>query len=107
MAVGTKSSDVAVGGGPPASGRAALVRIGVPAQAASPGPKRVKVTVPVGAGVGAGPPVTVAVSRMGLPIVTGLVADVVIIASVDRATTEISFWSSQSPVTAGWLASPL
>ena len=70
-------SEVAVGGGPPASGRAALVKIGAPVQVALFGPNTVKVTVPVGAGAGAGAPVTVATSVIGLPMVTVGVAVVV------------------------------
>ena len=69
-ASGVKSADVAVGGGPPPSGRAALVKIGAPVQVGLAGPKRVKVTVPVGVGAGAASPVTVATSEMGVPIVT-------------------------------------
>ena len=60
------------------------MKIGAPAQVGSSGPKRVKVTVPVGGG--AGEPVTVAVSEMGLPMVTGVVADVAMVALVDRPT---------------------
>ena len=69
-AVGVNGADVAVGGGPPASVRLALVKMTGPAQVASSGPKRVNVTVPVGDGAGAAPPVTVATSEIGLPMVT-------------------------------------
>ena len=54
-----------MGGGPPASGTAALVKMGAPVQVGLSGPNRVKVTVPVGAGAGPAAPVTVAVSVMG------------------------------------------
>ena len=74
--MGVNGPEVAVGGGPPARGWAALVKIGAPVQVALSGPKRVKVTVPVGAGAGAGAPVTVAVSEIGLPTVTVGVAGV-------------------------------
>ena len=67
MAVGVKVPELAVGGGPPARGTAALVKIAGSAQVGSFGPKRVKVTVPVGVGAGAAPPVTVAVSEIGPP----------------------------------------
>ena len=63
-----------------------------PAQVASSGPKRVKVTVPVGAGSPASP-VTVAVSLMGLPMVTGVSAWVTI---VGRAVAKVTV-SSGSP----------
>src|SRR5436190_1938746 len=42
-----------------------------PVQVGLAGPKRVKVTVPVGVGAGTAPPVTVATSETGLPMVTG------------------------------------
>ena len=79
-AVGVKSAEVAVGGGPPASGRAELVKIGAPVQVGLAGPKRVKVTVPVGVGAGGRAPVTVAVSRIGWVRVTGLKAWVTMVA---------------------------
>ena len=53
-AVGVNGAEVAVGGGPPPSGRLALVKIGAPVQVALSGPKSVNVTVPVGAGAGPG-----------------------------------------------------
>ena len=76
-----KSPDVAVGGGPPASGWAPLVKIGVSPQVASFGPNTVKVTVPVGAGAGSAAPVTVAMSEMGWPRSTEGVAWVVRVAT--------------------------
>ena len=99
-AVGVNGSDVAVGGGPPASGRAALVKIGTPVQLALPGPKTVNVTVPVGVGAGAAPPVTVATSVMGLPMAAVGVAWVVM-ATGPWVTTDVSLASLQALVTAG------
>jgi hypothetical protein len=95
-AVGVKGPELAVGGGPPASGLAADVKIGAPVQVALL--NRVKVTVPVGGGAGAGAPVTVAVSEIGLPIVAVGVADVVIVA-VAWLMTEASFGAPQALVT--------
>ena len=92
--------ELAVGGGPPARGWAALVKIGAPVQVALFGPKRVKTTVPVGAGAGAGQPVTVAVSEIGLPMVTVGVAEVAMVAT-PGLTTEVSLASLQELVTAG------
>ena len=63
---------MAVGGGPPPSGRLALVKIGAPVQVGLAGPKSVNVTVPVGTGAGAGAPVTVAVSVIVPPTVMGV-----------------------------------
>ena len=71
-----------------------------PAQVASSGPKTVNVTVPVGVGAGAGPPVTVATSEIGLPMVTVGVAWVTMVAT-DWATTDVSLASLQRLVTAG------
>ena len=71
-----------------------------PAQVASLGPKTVKVTVPVGAGAGGGPPVTVAVSEMGLPMVTVGVAWVTMVAT-DWVTTDVSLASLQADVMPG------
>ena len=92
-------AEVAVGGGPPPRGRAALVKIGAPVQVVLSGPNRVKVTVPVGAGAGAGLPVTVAVSVMELPMVTGPRAWVTMVATA-WLTTEDSLASLQELVTA-------
>ena len=89
---------MAVGGGPPPSGRLALVKIGAPAQVALLGPKRVKVTVPVGAGAGAGAPVTVAVSETAPPKGTVGVAWVTMV-GVTGLTTEVSLASLQELVT--------
>ncbi len=94
------AAEVAVGGGPPARGRLALVKIGAPVQATLLGPKTVKVTVPVGVGAGAGPPVTVAVSVIELPIVTGPRAWVAMVATA-WLTTEVSLASLQELVTPG------
>ena len=91
-------AEVAVGGGPPASGRLTLVKIGAPAQVALSGPKAVKVTVPVGAGAGAGAPVTVAVSVIEPPMVTVGVAWVAIVATAGL-TTDDSLGSLQRLVT--------
>ena len=98
VAVGVKGSDVAVGGGPPPSGRLALVKIGAPVQVALSGPKTVKVTVPVGVGAGAAAPVTVAVSVMEPPRSTVGVAWVVMDATAGE-TTEFSLASLQELVT--------
>ena len=95
--MGVNGAEVAVGGGPPPSGRPALVKMAGPAQVASFGPKRVKVTVPVGGGAGAGAPVTVAVSVMGLPMVTVGVAWVVMVATAGVKTT-VSVGSPQAVV---------
>ncbi len=94
--MGTKSADVAVGGGPPANGWR-FEKTGGPAQVASPGPNAVNTTVPVGAGAGAGAPVTVAVSRTGLPRVTGLSADVAMVTGA-WVTTDASPGAPQGPV---------
>ena len=99
-AVGVNGPEVAVGGGPPARGWAALVKIGAPAQVALFGPNRVKTTVPVGAGAGAGPPVTVAMSEIGLPMVTVGVAEVTMVAT-GWVTTDVSLASLQALVTPG------
>ena len=96
--MGVNGAEVAVGGGPPASGRLALVKIGAPVQVALSGPKRVKVTVPVGVGAGAGAPVTVAVSVMAPPKGTVGVAVVVIVATA-WMTTEVSPASLHAEVT--------
>jgi hypothetical protein len=95
--VGVNGADVAVGGGPPESGRPALVKTGAPVQVALL--NSVNVTVPVGAGAGAGAPVTVAVSETGLPIVT------VGVAMVEMATgawvmVDVSLGAPQALVTA-------
>ena len=92
--------ELAVGGGPPARGWAALVKIGAPVQVALSGPKRVKTTVPVGGGAGAGPPLTVAVSEIGLPMATVGVAEVTIVAT-DWATTDVSLAALQGLVAVG------
>ncbi len=63
------------------------------------GPKTVNVTFPVGGAAGAGAPVTVAVSEIGLPIVTGPVAWVTIV-GVTGVTTDVSLASLQALVTA-------
>ena len=99
-AVGVNSSDSAVGGGPPASGRLALVKIGAPVQVGLPGPNRVKVTVPVGAGAGGTSPVTVAESLMGRPRVTGPVA-AVMIETEAGLTTDASLGAPHGLVTDG------
>ena len=83
-----KVPELAVGGGPPPSGWAALVKMAGSAQVASLGPKRVKVTVPVGVGAGAAAPVTVAVSEMGLPMVTVGVAWVAMVATAWLTTDD-------------------
>ena len=101
-AVGVKSAEVAVGGGPPPRGRPALVKIGAPVHVGLLGPNRVKVTVPVGVGV----PVTVAVSRMESPMGTGFRAEVTIVTAL-WVTTDVSFGAPHGLVAAGWLASPL
>ena len=98
--MGVNGADVAVGGGPPPSGRVALVKITGPAQVASSGPYRVNVTVPVGVGAGAAPPVTVATSEIGLPMVTAGVAWVTM-ATGPWLTTDVSLASLQRLVTAG------
>ena len=90
----TNGADVAVGGGPPPSGRLALVKIGAPVQVGLS--KRVKVTVPVGAGA-AGSPVTVAVSVIGLPTVTVGVARVAM-ATAAWLTVDSSLGSLQAVV---------
>ena len=100
--VGVKSSDVAVGGGAPPRGRGELVKIGGPVQVGLAGPKRVKVTVPVGAGV----PVTVAVSRTGLPMGTGLRAEVTMVTGL-WVTTDASLGAPHGLVAEGWSTSPL
>ena len=87
-----------MGGGPPARGWAGLVKSAAPAQVRSSGPKTVNVTVPVGAGAPPGP-LTVAVSEIGLPIVTGPIAWVTMV-GVPGATTEDSLASLQALVTA-------
>ena len=92
--------ELAVGGGPPPRGWAALVKMAAPVQVALSGPNRVKTTVPVGAGAGAGPPLTVAVSEMGLPMVTVGVAGVTIVAT-DWATTDVSLAALQGLVADG------
>ena len=89
---------VAVGGAPGVSGCAALVKTGAPVQVALSGPKTVKTTVPVGVGP-PGAPVTVAVSEIGLPIVTGPSAWVTMV-GVAGATTDDSLASLQALVTA-------
>ena len=96
---GTKGPEFAVGGGPPASGTAALVKIGAPVQVGLFGPKRVNTTVPVGAGA-PGVPVTVAVSEMGLPTVTGVIADVTMV-GVAWLTTDASLGAPHGLVTDG------
>ena len=95
-----KSAEIAVGGGPPPSGRLALVKIGAPVQVGLAGPKRVKVTVPVGAGAGAGAPVTVAVSRIGWVRVTGPNASVTMVANAG-ATTDASLGAPHGLVADG------
>ena len=97
--MGVKSADVAVGGGPPARGRAALVKIGVPVQVGLAGPNRVKVTVPVGVGAPAAP-VTVAVSRMGWVRVTGVRALVTMVGCAG-AITDASLGAPHGLVAAG------
>ena len=99
--VGVKSADVAVGGGPPARGWFALVKVGGPVQMASSGPNAVKVTVPVGAGAGAGPPVTVAASEMEPPMATVGVACVAMVAGGAGATTDDSSGEPQELVSGG------
>ena len=84
-----------MGGAPGTNGWAALVKIAGPAQVASSGPNRVKVTVPVGSGAGAGAPVTVAVSEIGLPMVTWGVAWVTMVATA-WMTTDVSLASLQA-----------
>ena len=96
--MGVNGADVAVGGGPPLSGRSALVKTAGPAQVASLGPKTVKVTVPVGVGAGAGAPVTVAVSVMEPPKGTVGVAWVTMVATA-WMTTDVSLASLQALVT--------
>ena len=91
--------DVAAGGGPPASGTAALVNAGAPAHVGSPGPNAVKVTVPVGTGAAAGLASTVAVSEIGWPSVAP-VAWVVMVA-VAAMTCEVSFGAPQGLVAVG------
>jgi hypothetical protein len=91
---------VVVTGGPPPSGRAALVKIGAPVHVGSSGPKTVKVTVPVGTAAGAGLPVTKAVSEIGLPTVTAGVASVSTLAPpTNRVTTVVSFGALQGLAT--------
>ena len=97
-AVGMKLPELAVGGGPPASGRLALVKIGAPVQVGLPGPKRVKMTVPVGVGAGATPPVTVAVSVMCLPRGADAVAEVAM-ATGAWVTTDASLGAPHGLVT--------
>ena len=96
--MGVNGPELAVGGGPPARGWAALVKIGAPVQVALLGPKRVNVTVPVGAGAGAGAPVTVAVSEMAPPKGTVGVATVTIV-GVTGVTMEVSPASLQALAT--------
>ena len=67
---------------------------------ASSGPKTVNVTVPVGDGAGAAPPVTVATSEIGLPMVALGVAGVTMVADA-WLTTDVSLASLQALVTAG------
>ncbi len=87
--MGWKSPELTVNGATAGSGTAALVKMGAPVQVGLPGPNRVKVTVPVGSGAGAGPPVTVALSEIGEPIVTGVSAEVTMVAT-DWLTTVVS-----------------
>ena len=77
-----------------------LVKIGMPVQVGLAGPNRRKVTLPVGTGDGAGDPVTVAVSRIGLPMVTGVRADVTMV-GVTWLTTDASPVAPQGLVAAG------
>ena len=56
------------------------------------------VTKPVGAGAGPPAPVTVAVSEMGLPMVTVGVAWVAMVATGGAMTTDVSFGSPQALV---------
>ena len=105
MSVGAKSADVATGG-PPPRGRPELAKIGDPEQVGSAGPNKVKVTVPVGVGAGAVALVTVAVSRIGLPMDTGLRAEVTMVTGL-WVTTDVSFVAPHGLVAGGWLASPL
>ena len=95
--MGVNGAELAVGGGPPESGRAALVNIGAPVQVGLL--NRVKVTVPVGVGAGAGAPVTVAVSDTGLPTVTVGVAWVTMVATA-WFTTVVSLAAPQALVAA-------
>ena len=76
------------------------MKIGAPVQVALFGPKTVNVTVPVGAGAGGAPPVTVATSVIGLPMVAVGVAWVTMVIG-PWATTEVSLASLQVLVTAG------
>ncbi len=76
------------------------MKIGAPVQVALSGPKTVKVTVPVGTGAGAGAPVTVAVSEMGLPMVTEGVAVVAMVAT-PWLTIDVSLAALQGLVAVG------
>ena len=97
-AVGVNWAEVAVGGGAPPSGRLSLVKIGAPVQVGLAGPNRLKLTVPVGGSAGAGAPVTMAVSEMGSPRVTGVMA-VVAMATGPEVTTDASSGAPHGLVT--------
>ena len=91
-----KFPEMAVGGGPPPSGRGPLSKTTGPAQVTSSGPKTVKVTVPVAAGAVSGALKTVAVSERGNPSRVTSVARVATMAS-GWLTLEVSPGSLQLP----------
>ena len=86
-------------GGSGVSGCGPLSKTGAAAQPTSSGPKTVKVTVPMGAGPSR-IPTMLAVSEIGLPMMTFCVASVSR-PTPARVTTEVSLASLQALVTAG------